>query len=382
MSIKEFETAKGLSSDEYLTKKGVIPNFWQEILVECSSNNASDIYIQQSKNTILIRAKVNGQCIIIKEKKFEKSASQKSTIDFFKGMCHLDLSTDQKAQDVSFELDMTKSKYRLALSPTPLGEYIVLRIIREDFLPNLQDCNLCSETEKDLRWALQQGQGLICITGPTGSGKSSTLQACLMELDRVKNSVLTIENPVERSIPGTAQIEVTPSFGWNEAIKQAMRQAPDIILIGEIRDAESASLAMKAAQTGHLVLTTLHTNDAAGIVDRLIGLGVDRHIIADNLLFISAQRLLKKICPSCKIPDNEYFIEGNGCSDCNHKVIIGRIPIVEYGIQPSAKSIFNFDKENFKKNELKALLLDEADKLARKGIISKNSLIPLGGRFE
>lgn len=378
--MKEFTTAKGLGPDEFLNKNGFIPEFWREIFVECEEVSASDIIIQQFKNTIRIRARIHGVCRVINEQYFEEQI-QKSVIDFFKQMCNLDLSNNKKAQDKCFELNLTKSRYRLALAPTPTGEFIVLRIIRDDFIPRFKDCNLDPQTERDLRWSLAQTKGLICITGPTGSGKSSTLQACLMEIDRIKKNVITIEDPVEKQIPDTAQCEITPYFSWSTSIKMAMRQNPDIILIGEIRDPESASLALSAAQTGHLVLTTLHTNDVAGTIDRLIDLGVERHLIAENLLFISAQRLLSKICPHCAIPyeDSSYYYQvGLGCDQCSSMGVIGRIPIVEYSLRPSPLSIHNFNKEDFIKTELKKSLLTEGRILAKKGTISYSELISLG----
>lgn len=373
----ELETAKGLSPDEYLNKKNFLALFWREVFLLCHKKNASDVIIQQFKEVIRIRARIHGICVVLKEERFEYQI-QKSLIDFFKQMAKLDLSTDQRAQDKSFELKLTESRYRLALSPTPLGEFIVLRIIRDDFLPMIADCNLDTQTEVDLRWAIKQAKGLICITGPTGSGKSSTLQACLMEIDRIKKNVITIEDPVERQIPDTTQCEISSEFGWTTSIKMAMRQNPDIILIGEVRDSESAKLALEAAQTGHLVLTTLHTNDVPSTVDRLIGLGVERHLIADNLLFVSAQRLPSKICSRCSIAYQDYYMEGKGCSHCDDKGVIGRIPIVEYALKPQPKNIYQFKKEVFIREELKTSLLGEAKKLAKKRIIPYRELLALG----
>ena len=148
-----------------------------------------------------------------------------------------------------------------------------------------------------------------------------------------------------------------------------MRQDPDIILIGEIRDPESATLAFQAAQTGHLVLTTLHTNDAAGVVDRLIGLGVDRHVIAENLLFVSAQRLLPKLCTGCRVHNDAGFIRGPGCELCDGQGLKGRMPILEYGYKPRPDSVFAFSREKFRKAELHQTLYGEAKRLADDGVI-------------
>jgi type II secretory ATPase GspE/PulE/Tfp pilus assembly ATPase PilB-like protein len=234
------------------------------------------------------------------------------------------------------------------------------------------------QTEKDLRYAMSQKQGFICITGPTGSGKSTTLQSILMEVDRAKKKVITIENPVERIIPSTLQKEITHKVGWKTAIKMALREDPDIILIGEIRDRESAELALEAAQTGHLVFSTLHTNDVAGIVDRLIGLGVERRLIADNLLFVSAQRLVQRLCSNCKVRlADGFYVRGSGCEHCTAKGvkgIKGRLPIVEYSFYPSPESIIEFDKKNFETTQVATSLENECIRWIKAGEVDEKEL--------
>lgn len=365
--------AKANSSDDVLEKKDFFSLTWRKVFMEANLSKASDIHIQQFESFIRVKLRILGDLCITQEIA-ETSEIRTTLINRLKAICHFELNVNDEAQDRSFSLKLTSSRYRGVVTPGIFGENFVFRIIREEELPTIKNCLLPQEIEKDLLYAINRKQGFICITGPTGSGKSTTLQAILMEISRIKKNVITIEDPVERIIPDTVQQQISSKLTWAKAIKAAMRQDPDVILIGEIRDRESASLALEAAQTGHLVLSTLHTNDVSGIVDRLIGLGIDRKLIADNLLFISAQRLAQKLCPSCRI-QNAFggFDIGTGCGDCHSskiKGIIGRQPIIEYSITPDPASILNFNKQAFKKTQLRTSLFSEAIRLSKEGLIS------------
>jgi type II secretory ATPase GspE/PulE/Tfp pilus assembly ATPase PilB-like protein len=365
--------AKANTSDDVIEKKDFFSMTWKKVFTEAHENKASDIHVQQFEHFIRVKLRILGD-LCISQEVTETEEVRTTLINRLKAICHFELNVNDEAQDRSFSLKATNSRYRGVVTPGIFGENFVFRIIREEELPTIKNCLLPLQIEKDLLYAINRKQGFICITGPTGSGKSTTLQATLMEIARVKKNVITIEDPVERIIPDTVQQQISHKLTWAKAIKAAMRQDPDVILIGEIRDRESASLALEAAQTGHLVLSTLHTNDVSGIVDRLIGLGVDRKLIADNLLFISAQRLVQKLCPSCRT-SNEHggYDLGPGCAQCEGskvKGIIGRQPIVEYSLQPDPKSILDFNKQDFKKNQLKTSLYSEALRLSQDGIIS------------
>lgn len=381
-SQKILSTAKAKFPDDVLLKKDFLSQFWMDIFLKANELATSDIHIEQTSDALLIRFRVQGE--LVQYKNHEDEHDQiRGLINRLKLICRLDLSVNDEVQDRSVSFESTKARYRIAVSPSIFGENFVFRIIRDNHIPKLSDLYLPEQTEKDLRWSLSQKQGFICITGPTGSGKSTSLQSILMELDRNKKKVITIENPVERIIPYTLQKEITHKVGWKTAIKMAMREDPDIILIGEIRDEESAELALEAAQTGHLVFSTLHTNDVAGIVDRLIGLGVDRRLIADNLLFVSAQRLVQRLCANCKIKSNEnYYVRGKGCSNCKTKGapgVDGRLPIIEYSFLPKSSSILNFNKDSFEKNELKSSLSSEVFRWAKLGEIDESELKIWGG---
>lgn len=188
--------------------------------------------------------------------------------------------------------------------------------------------------------------GLVLLSGPTGSGKSSTLYSILYLIDRKKLNVLTIEDPVERLIPDTTPVHVKKGFRFADALKSAMRQDPDVIFIGEIRDEESAKIAMDASNTGHLVISTIHANDCNSVVERLEGLGVDRTLIQKNLKFVGAQRLIKILCSSCKIQNGDgYFLKSiSGCKECFFTGIAKRRPILDY--LNSSMLIKGEDKKN------------------------------------
>lgn len=377
MTYKKLNTARPISPDELIKKKDFVSGIWRNAFKKADEIKASDLHIDQFDGTILIRARIDGELTVINEIK-DDAETLFGLINRLKTICSFDLSICDIRQDRSMTLRTFNSRYRIALCPGVFGENFVFRIIRDSELPSLKKSNLSPQAEHDLRWALNRKQGLICITGPTGSGKSTTLQAAIMELDRDKKKIMTVEDPVERYLPLVTQYPITPKLSWTEAIKSAMRQDPDVILIGEIRCSESAALALEAAQTGHLVLSTLHTNDVSGIVDRLIDLGVDRRIIADNLLFISAQRLVQTICQDCKVQNiSGTWSRGTGCKTCatsSLKGVIGRTPIVEYALLPSAEMVINFNKKMFQETQLKTNLLGECQKLINTGLIDAKEI--------
>lgn len=363
--MKHFEIARAHTSDEILAKGDIFSTIWRRTFVDAADLGTSDIHVETFPGRVSVRVRQNGELTLLRE------IPEVDLIDQLmvrlKEIAGLDLSVRDEIQDGAFELAATGSRYRAALAPSAHGETVVLRVIREAAVPKLAEVQLSPDAERDLRWALDQEKGFICVTGPTGSGKSSTLQACLMELDRSRLKVITLEDPIERKLDGVVQQQISAKVTWAKGIKIAMRQDPDVILIGEIRDPESAALAFQAAQTGHLVLSTLHTNDAAGVVDRLIGLGVERHVIADELLFISAQRLLPRLCPACRVSVAQHSARGAGCDGCRGQGIKGRVPILEYALAPDPKSILHFERADFRRTQLRQTLHGETHRLIQAG---------------
>lgn len=372
-----FSIGSSRTSSEVLTKNDFFSGFWSDVFLKASELNSSDLHIEPDRYGLNIRLRVDG--VLIKLKQFPERILTAQLVVRLKEICKLDVSVRDEVQDGDFELLKTKSRYRVTLSPTKFGESFVFRIIKDGDIPRLDQLNLSEGAMSDLKAALLHTQGFICVTGPTGSGKSSTLQACLMQLDLKKQKVITIEDPIERIIPGVCQQQITQKVSWAKAIKAAMRQDPDVILVGEIRDLKSAQLAFSAAQTGHLVLSTLHTNNVEGTVDRLISLGVERHLVAENLLYVSAQRLIPTLCNTCKEPSDgkevgaaTYKI-GLGCKVCNQTGISGRIPILEYAFKPRPDAIRSFDKSLFQR-ELKTTLRKELKRLVMSGIADQRAI--------
>lgn len=371
-----FDTTRPPTPDEMLAEKGFLTVFWRRIFLKAQELGASDIHIESLKSGLQIRLRVKGSLI----SPFEIIADRSEMVQFvdkFKEISGLDTSNKKILQDSSFSLDLTSSTYRVSLSPGfQYGECLVLRIINNEELPSLEKLVLPASAKDDMRWALSQKQGLFLVTGPTGSGKSTTLQACIVAMSCQDKKIISIENPPERILPGVVHECITGKFGWKEAIKGAMRQDPDVILVGEIRDFESAKLAVEASQTGHLVLSTLHTNNVPATVTRLLTLGIEKHLIADSLLFISAQRLLKVLCVHCKQRDGDFNKRNPaGCSSCQRTGYSGRIPILEYCLTPDADLVFNFEHKVFAQI-LRQTLKEETRRLIKEGIVDHRLLPP------
>jgi type II secretory ATPase GspE/PulE/Tfp pilus assembly ATPase PilB-like protein len=360
-----------------IEKRDLQSRFWKEVFLKADEIDASDIHVENFSDALVVRCRISGTLVEIKKLVNEREFLR-GMVTRLKIICRMDLSVDDEAQDRSMSLNLTKSRYRIALSPTVFGENFVFRVIKDESVPSLKDLLIPEASKVDLLDAISQKQGFICITGPTGSGKSTTLQAIIMQLDRSSKKVITIENPVERIIPEVMQKEISNKVGWKVSIKMALREDPDIILIGEIRDKESAELALEAAQTGHLVYSTLHTNDVAGIVDRLIGLGVERRLIAENLLYVSAQRLIQKLCIGCRIKTSEFrYTKGHGCTSCKQSGVPGvkgRIPIIEYSLRPTPDSVINFSKKHFSQDQLNTSLKKEITRLVNQGLVDEQEL--------
>jgi len=357
-----FAISQRLTSSELITKVDFSSNYWHEIFKKAYVLGASDIHVEPTaRGELMIRLRVDGHLQVISCD--TNSVINRMNLNRLKELCTMDLSVTDEVQDRSFELKPFTSRYRAILTPTITGESVVMRIINDDFVPSLERLSLPDDAKSDLYRVLRQKQGLICITGPTGSGKSSLLQGCMLSLDREKMKVISLEDPVERVLDGVIHQEISHKLTWEAGIKAAMRQDPDVILIGEVRDVASAALAFKAAQTGHLVLTTLHTNNVAGTIDRFIGLGIDRFLIADNLLYVSAQRLLPKICYAC-------HGEQDMCDVCEGRGVKGRTLLFEYAYQPDPHLITSYDKDQFQASALCRSFKESMSELIDKGLVS------------
>lgn len=317
------------------------------ILKSCIKSRASDIHIEPTENNCTVRARVDGKLseIFIFDKDIYPPLASRLKI-----LANLDIAERRKPQDGRFSTDVGGREYDFRFSTLPImyGESIVLRVLdKEKALIRLEDAGMDEAGYKKLHTALKTPYGIILVTGPTGSGKTTTLYGALNELRSVEEKVITVEDPVEYRMNLIQQVQVRASVGLSfaDALRSILRQDPDKIMIGEIRDQETLEIAIKAALTGHLVISTLHTNDAISSIPRMVDMGIEPYLISGSLVAIQAQRLIRKICPHCKVednlpaaviapykqylPDDTIFYKGEGCRECNGVGYMGREMISE-----------------------------------------------------
>lgn len=311
-----------LSPTEQLDLSDPIIQQLESLFKYCLAKNASDIHIEPHSDKLVIRLRIDGVLHLYKH--FSHYFSQR-IISRLKLLAKLDISESRLPQDGQFSFTTALSDtldFRVSTLPTHHGEKIVLRLQKNkptqfDFI----DLGFSSSQKITLLNALHQPQGLILVTGPTGSGKSITLYSALSYLNQSDKHILTAEDPIEIEIEGLIQTQVNRGINldFSQLLRTFLRQDPDIIMLGEIRDEESAKIALRAAQTGHLVLSTLHTNDAYSAIERLQQLGIHDYEIRNSLLLVIAQRLVRKRCPKCA---------GKGCKDC-YQGYKGRIGVYQ-----------------------------------------------------
>lgn len=309
--------------------------------------NASDIHFQPSRDGVAIRFRVFGT---MQKWKTLGVEHRQSFLLAVKKEARLQIGVSGRPQDARCTVEGLPIDLRVSLLPTHFGERIVLRLLDGSREFGLEHLGIPAPTLDALRAALNHRNGVILMSGPTGSGKTTTLYSLLCSIDSSAKNVVTLEDPVEYTIDGISQVQVDQKVSFAGALRAMLRQDPDVILIGEIRDEETAALAFKAAATGHLVLSTVHANGAVEVINRLLNLGVDRDTIRDNLRFSAAQRLVPKLCPICKeVASSEvvaaaikaigrelpatpggYRVQNTrGCSLCTEG-IVGRVPAIEY----------------------------------------------------
>jgi len=319
------------------------------IFVEAIRKGASDIHIEPFEKVLRLRYRIDG---ILHEMPAPPKALQAAITSRLKILSNLDIAERRVPQDGRFRIRAQGREIDLRISvlPTVHGEKVVLRLLdKSNLARDLDSIGLDPDSLMKLRQAIHEPHGLILVTGPTGSGKTTTLYSALQELNTPEVNIVTVENPVEYQLMGINQVEIREQVGltFAAALRSILRQDPDIVLVGETRDSETADIAVKAALTGHLVMTTLHTNDAPSAVARLAYMGIEPFLIASSLRLAQAQRLVRRICPNCREPfqlEREYcennhipmeFFEGvqlfrgRGCSRCNGTGYRGRAAIME-----------------------------------------------------
>jgi general secretion pathway protein E len=320
-----------------------------DILFRALQLRASDIHVHPYESKIQIRYRIDG--ILYDTLSLNKNVLP-LIISRIKVMAGMDIAERRLPQDgrCSVRLGQREVDLRISTVPTSYGERSVLRLLdKSTGLFGLNELGLCNEDLKKFDSLLTRSHGVIFVTGPTGSGKSTTLYACLNRINSAEKNVITIEDPIEYQLEGISQIQVASKKGMTFAtsLRHVLRQDPDVIMIGEVRDIETARMAIQSSLTGHLVFSTLHTNDSAGAVSRLLDLGVEPYLVSSSLIAIIAQRLVRKVCPDCKKPfepsshelkelglgkmddiSGKFFV-GTGCERCFQTGYRGRTGIYE-----------------------------------------------------
>lgn len=325
--------------------------FLNQVLLDAIKQRATDIHFEPYEDDLRIRYRIDGVLYEVAcpptIKHFQSSIASR-----IKVMASLDIAEKRKPQDGRIDISMEDEIYdlRVSVMPTAFGESIGIRILRRSSpVIGLESLGLDSGGLNTLEKALAKPYGIILVTGPTGSGKTTTLYACLNKISSTQRKILTIEDPIEYQLSGVTQMQVEPRTGFTfaNALRSMLRHDPDIMMVGEIRDIETAEIAVRTALTGHLVLSTLHTNDASSAITRLLDMGIDAFLISSSVIMIIAQRLVRVICPQCKEkytpepslikqfsaharhhPENALF-RGRGCAACRFTGYKGRTAIFE-----------------------------------------------------
>lgn len=322
----------------------VVDNF----LIQAVENGASDIHIAPRETNLTVRFRIDG---LLNEYANHPINMHPGIVSRIKILSGLDIAERQKPQDGRIQLKIEKREIdiRVSILPTIYGEKVVLRLLsRESVRVRIEDLGFSEKNLSAFEKLIKEPYGIILVTGPTGSGKTTTLYASLNEINSIEKNIITVEDPVEYQLPLISQTQVNPKkdLTFANILRSILRQDPDIIMIGEIRDPETASIAAESALTGHLVFSTLHTNDAPSSITRLVDMGIAPFLLAPSLLGVVAQRLVRKICPDCKEEyspskieldtvglstpmENLRFYRGTGCDKCRQAGYKGRTGIHE-----------------------------------------------------
>ncbi|MDZ7276625.1 MAG: GspE/PulE family protein [candidate division KSB1 bacterium] len=342
-----------VSSASDLDKEGddaSVIRFVNELLLEAFRERATDIHLEPFAAQLRIRYRIDG---ILYDIPVPESLQRlhAAIVSRIKIMANLNIAEQRLPQDgrIKVRTGNRELDLRISILPTPFGETVNLRILNSQQVTlGLENLGLLPRDLARLERLLQKPHGIILVTGPTGSGKTTTLYACLNKLNESSRKIITVEDPIEYQLAGISQVQVNPKIGltFAQGLRSLLRHDPDVMLVGEIRDHETAEVTIQVAMTGHLVFSTLHTNDAPGAVARLANMGIEPYLIAASVECIIAQRLVRVICPECKsvevghngksglvrrlIPHDALLYHGRGCSHCKQTGYWGRTAIYEF----------------------------------------------------
>ncbi|HWP56501.1 MAG TPA: type IV-A pilus assembly ATPase PilB [Candidatus Acidoferrales bacterium] len=362
MEVVREEEEVSLQELQKATLEAPVVTLVNAILSDAANRGASDIHVEPYEKVFRVRFRIDG---VLHEIMNLPLKLKSPLVSRLKVMADLDIAERRRTQDGRIKLKMGRGQeldIRVSVIPTLFGEKVVMRLLdRSNLQLDMVRLGFEPQALKDFQEAIHKPYGMILITGPTGSGKSTTLYSALAELNRPGVNICTAEDPVEYNLMGINQVQVRDDIGLTFAacLRSFLRQDPDIIMVGEIRDLETAQIAVKAALTGHLVLSTLHTNDAPSTLDRLVNMGVEPFLITSSINLIAAQRLLRRVCPNCKVPaevsddvlinigfDPAEVAQGiqtfvaKGCEACNHTGYRGRLAIYELMVMhPAIKDL-------------------------------------------
>jgi len=350
------EAKEGIAEDEVnqnQARSGVVIDFVDKALKKAIKLGVSDVHLEIYKKFARMRFRLDGVLIDQKNEDEELFDNYPAVVTRIKIMSKLDIAERRLPQDGAMSLEVGKKEidFRVSVLPTSFGERVVMRILDTSSISlTLETLGFQEDDEMAFKHAVDSPQGMVLVTGPTGSGKSTTLYAALGRINKEDINILTAEDPVEFTIDGVGQVHVKEDIGltFSSALRSFLRQDPEVVMVGEIRDKETADIAIKAALTGHLVLSTLHTNDAVSTITRMINMGIAPYLITSSLTLVVAQRLARKTCENCKTEDESVtegqlisvgftpeeasrtqLCYGKGCSKCNKTGYKGRKGIYE-----------------------------------------------------
>jgi len=340
----------GALSDTVGTEEAPVVKLLQTMFEDAVQIGASDVHIEPQETRLQIRFRIDGALHLQTEADSKIAGSIALRLKLMSG---LDISEKRLPQDGRFNIRVREQAIdvRISTMPTQYGESVVMRLLNQSgsFL-TLDKLGMPPDMLKRFREIIQRSNGMVLVTGPTGSGKTTTLYAGLSEINTIDQKIITVEDPVEYRLPGINQVQVNEKIEltFSKVLRAALRQDPDVILVGEMRDAETAQIGMRAAMTGHLVFSTLHTRDSAGTLFRLVDMGAPKYMVASSVQVVLAQRLLRRVCESCReahqpTPQETEWLEaegvargewgnllhGRGCSHCNGTGYHGRMGVYE-----------------------------------------------------
>ena len=367
------KTSSDILKDE---ESAPIIKFVNSLFYQAIKKDASDIHIESHENKGIVRFRIDG--VLIKHVDIDKHVVN-LIVNRIKVISNLDISEKRVPQDGRTIVKIAKKSLdiRVSVLPTYYGERVVMRILMDSSnIPTLEALGFDKELTQQFESLLSHSYGMILVTGPTGSGKSTTLHSFLKTISTPEKNIITIEDPVEYKADSINQIQVNPkaNLTFSSGLRSILRQDPDVVMVGEIRDSETAKIAIQAALTGHLMFSTLHTNNSTAAITRLIDMGIEEFLISSSLLGVLSQRLVRKLCPHCKEEDKLHisikkeldidekliFYKAKGCKKCSFTGYSGRVAVGEF-------FMLNDDVRSMLKKEMKDFEIREA--MQKKGLV-------------